>query len=112
MKIIQTIIIAGLLMTSLSSMAANRCTTWGCLSTISTLYTNANGAIYIGTPFDEKLANCSPASGVYFSLDPNAANAKEVYSTLLSSFMTNSVIQLRIKEGSTNCQLAYVRLNR
>ena len=104
--------ICALLILSVSTIAsANQCTTWGCISTIEDLYTNADGYIYIGTPLDEKIANCTPVSGVYFSLNTASGNAKEIYSSLLTAFTTGKKIQLRIKEGSSNCEISYVRLN-
>jgi len=89
----------------------DQCTSWGCKSTISELYTNAQGDIYVATPLDEKLANCTAVSGVYFTLDPTLSNAKEVYSTLLAAFISNKKVQLRVKEGDSKCRLSYVRLD-
>lgn len=104
--------ICGLLILGTSTIAsANQCAAWGCISTIEDLYTNADSYIYIGTPLDEKIRNCTPVSGVYFSLDPTSGNAKEIYSSLLAAFTTGKKIQLRIKEGSAHCELSYVRLN-
>ncbi|WMS88497.1 hypothetical protein [Pleionea litopenaei] len=106
----KAIIGCALLMASLPTMA-DECKSWGCVSTISELYTNADGRIYIGTPLDEKLANCTPISDIYFTLNPSSGNAKEIYSSLLAAFMANRKIQLRIKEGHAQCELSYVRLN-
>ena len=89
---------------------ADECTSWGCISTISELYITGGGTIRVGTPLDEKLANCTPVSDVYFTLDPAKANAKEMYSALLSAYMSNKKIQLRISEGSADCTIAYIRL--
>ena len=100
-----------LLVTANSSFAEDRCTTWGCVSPIETLYTNASGVIYVGTPFAEINANCTPVSDVYFTLNPDRPNAKEVYTSLLGAYLANKKIQLRIVEGSEGCQLAYVRLD-
>jgi len=91
--------------------ANEQCTTWGCISTISELYTNADGLIYVGTPLDEKLANCTAISGVYFTINPSSGNSKEMYSSLLAAYMSNKKIQLRVKEGHAQCELAYVRLS-
>ena len=96
---------------SVSVIAAEQCTSWGCVSTISKLYTTTDGPVYIGTPLNEKLANCTPVSGVYFTLNTSSKNAKEIYSSLLAAFMSGKRIALRIKEGSSNCELAYVTLD-
>ena len=96
--------------TSTHLLAANQCASWGCKAKISVLYTSVNGSIYIGTPFDEKAANCTPVAGVYFTLNANGITAKEVYSSLLAAYMSGKEISLRIVEGSSNCELAYVTL--
>ena len=90
---------------------AQECTTWGCTSTISDLYTNADGLIYVGTNGDETKANCTAISDVYFTLSPSSGNAKEVYSSMLAAFVSGNKIQLRIKEGHDKCELSYVRLS-
>ncbi|MCH2160073.1 MAG: hypothetical protein MK096_14990 [Oleiphilaceae bacterium] len=87
------------------------CTTWGCISHISELVTNHAGKIRIATPLDETLANCDAVSGVYFSLDPNAQNFKEMYAAVLAAYMSGKKIQLRVQEGSSECTLSYVRFS-
>ncbi len=91
---------------------ADECTTWGCVSTIESLYVNASGNIFVGTPLDETKANCTASSGVYFTLNTKSANAKEMYSSLLAAYMANNKVQLRIIEGSGNCELSYIRLGK
>jgi len=94
-----------------SAVFADYCANWGCISTIKDLYTNAEGVVYIGTPLDEKIANCTPLANVYFTLDPNASNFQEIYSTLLAAYLAKEKVQLRVHEGTSNCNLAYVRLS-
>jgi len=96
---------------SLPLFAVDKCTNRGCVSSISDLVTNADGLIYIGTPLDESLANCTPISNKYFTLNPTAGNAKEVYSSLLAAYISGKKIQLRIKEGHPQCELHYVSLS-
>lgn len=100
-----------LVLCSAVSFAADRCEHWGCISTIQTLYTNSDGAIYVGTPLDERLANCKAVSDVYFTLNPNAGNKKEIYSSLLAAYVSGKKIQLRVKENTPDCELSYVRLD-
>lgn len=90
---------------------ADECSTWGCISTIETLYTNAEGDIYIGTPLDERKANCQTVNGSYFTLNPNDPNASHIYSSLLSAYMAGKKIGLRIKEGHPKCELLHVKFN-
>ena len=106
-KLILTII---LLTAPFFSMAAT-CSKTGCIDKVQMLYVNAGGDIYIGMPGDEKLANCTPVSGVYFTLSPTAQNKKEVYSALLAAQMADKVVQVRVKEGSSKCEIAYVTLD-
>lgn len=95
-----------------SFVFSQECSSSGCTSKITDLYTNTNGVIYIGTQGDETKANCIPVSGVYFTLTPSkSTNSKEVYSSMLAAFIADKKIQLRIKENTTNCELAYVRLS-
>ncbi|MYM57746.1 hypothetical protein GTG28_00670 [Vibrio sp. OCN044] len=100
-----------LILTLISTFSfADGCENWGCESTIEMLYTTVNGDIYIGTPLDERKANCSPISNVYFTLNPQSNNAAQVYSSLLSAYMSDKKIVLRIKEGHPKCELEYVQL--
>jgi hypothetical protein len=94
-----------------SISASDQCESWGCISSISVLYVRAEGNTLVGTPLDETLANCTPVSGKYFSLNPAAGNAKEIYSALLASYMSGKKIQLRVVEGSGQCELSYVRFS-
>ena len=84
----------------------------GCISTIEEIYTNADVRIYIATPLDEKLANCSAISDAYFTINPSSGNAKKMYSSVLAAFMSNTKMQLRVKEGHPQCELIYVRLSK
>ncbi len=67
--------------------------------------------IYVGTNGDETKANCTAVSGVYFTLNPSSANAKEMYSSMLAAFMSEKKVRLRIKEGDAQCELQYVVLS-
>ena len=99
-----------LLIAPFFSMAAT-CSKTGCIDKIQMLYVNADGNIYIGMPGDEKLANCTPVSGVYFTLPPTAENKKEVYSALLAAQMADKVVHVRVKEGTSKCEIAYITLD-
>jgi hypothetical protein len=99
------------LASSTSAWAADQCTSWGCISTVANVVTNADGVIYVGTPLDESLANCTAVSGVYFTIDTTSGNAKEMYASVLAAYMSNKKIQLRVKEGHPLCELSYVNLS-
>jgi len=93
------------------SFAEDGCKSWGCVSTVSEITTKRNGYIFVATPLDENLANCAPYAGKYFSINPDFKNSREMYSSLLSAYMSSKKIQLRVVEGSQNCELSYVRLS-
>lgn len=88
------------------------CSSTECVGLIENIYIQANGEIYIGTPHDEKLANCSPVSGALLTLDTNDNNAKEIYSTLLAAYMADKKVKIRITESSPNCKIQYVDLHK
>lgn len=95
-----------------SAYAQGQCYSRGCISQIESLYTEANGVIYVSTLQDEKLANCKPVSGVYFTLDPSKRNAKYVYSTLLAAYIAQQSVHIRIRDnGEEPCEILYVTLD-
>ncbi len=111
MRLLRRVLAIGSIVLS-SGAIGDQCASWGCISTIENLYTNTNGHIYVSTPLDETLANCTVYPGNYFVLMPDSQNAEKVYSSLLAAYMSNSKIQLRIIEGSPICELAYVKLSK
>ena len=105
------ILILAAALATVNVFAADQCTSWGCVSTISELYTTVHGKVYVSTPFDENLANCTVNQGKYFTLDLSKPNGKEVYATLLAAYIAQEKIQLRIIENQLDCPIAYVRMN-
>lgn len=91
--------------------AADQCTTWGCISRIENLVLQDSGRILINTPLDQSSVNCKLYGNTYFVVSPEQPKYKEFYSMLLSAYLTKSKIQLRIVEGSTNCEVAYIRMS-
>ncbi len=101
--------ILALALFTLNSHSAEQCASWGCVSTIEELYTNAVGNIYVSTPLDETGANCTVYPGNYFILPPDQQNTDKVYSQILAAYISQSKIQLRITEGDGYCKIKYVR---
>ena len=91
-------------------LIADECKSWGCISTLSEVYVTALSDIRIATPLDETLANCAPVSDKYFTIKQGAPNYEAMYSTVLAAYMADKKIQLRVKEGSSDCELSYIRL--
>jgi len=94
-----------------NAIAADQCTTWGCISSIKTLKLNSAGTIHIDVPLDKSTVNCTLSGNAYFTVSKTAPFYKEVYATLLSAYLTKSKIQLRVVEGSSNCEISYVTLS-
>lgn len=90
---------------------ADGCKSWGCISTLSEVYVTALSDIRIATPLDETLANCAPVSDQYFTIKQGAPNYEAMYSTVLAAYMADKKIQLRVKEGSSDCEISYIRLH-
>lgn len=102
----------GLLMVFVISLfAAESCNSIRCVAKIEKLYVRTSGNISVGTTQDETLANCTPKSGVYFTLDMSVPNAEILYSTLLSAHLSNKVVNIRISENTDGCKIAYVVLD-
>ncbi len=100
-----------LLVFFISFCFAESCTTNRCLAKIEKLYVRTTGNISVGTTQDERLANCTPTSGVYFTLDMSTPNADIIYSTLLSAQLSNKVVNIRIYENTEGCKISYVVLD-
>ncbi|ESP94166.1 MULTISPECIES: hypothetical protein [Pseudoalteromonas] len=90
---------------------ANTCIKSGCTDIVETLFVNEGGQIYVGTPGNEKLANCSPVEGTYFTISNSSTNRQEIYSLLLTAYSMRERVQLRVKEGTTGCTIAYARVD-
>ncbi|AOT11046.1 hypothetical protein [Pseudoalteromonas luteoviolacea] len=105
------LVIAALMGAAAFSSQANTCSSIGCTDTIETLFVNEGGQIYVGTPGNEKLANCSPVEGNYFSIATSSSNRQELYSLLLLAYSSKERVQLRVKEGTSGCTIAYARID-
>lgn len=107
----KVILLISMFFISFSSFSA--CTGRSCASEyVDRLYVTANGNIYVGSSGDEKLLNCTAVSNVYMTLNPNAGNAEEIYSALLAAQSANKRVTIRISEGSSDCSISYITLDR
>ncbi len=104
-------LLAVALMGLVSGLFADTCNSHGCIDKIEKLYLEAaSGRILVGTPGDETLANCSPVSNVYFTLEQTQPGYNTIYSTLLAAKIANKTVQLRIAEESSNCRIQYITI--
>jgi len=97
----------------LTATAFAECSALGCWSVhVEELYPEAGGGAWIKTSGNETLANCTANSGVYLRLDGTEPGYKEIYATLLAAQLSDKMVNIRIQEGSGNCRVLYVTLNR
>ncbi|RZF55977.1 hypothetical protein EXE30_04035 [Acinetobacter halotolerans] len=93
------------------AIAADQCAAWGCISRIENLVIQDSGRILINTPLDQSIVNCKLYGNTYFVVSSGQPRYKELYSMLLSAYLTKTKVQLRIVEGSTNCEISYIRMS-
>jgi len=88
--------------------AGNFCTN----TTISRLYPggDVNDPRVFIRPKDggQQLLNCTPVSGVYVTLKVSHPLFSESYAALLDATINNKKVWLRVKDGSPDCELAYI----
>ncbi|HEU5138250.1 MAG TPA: hypothetical protein VFU13_24100 [Steroidobacteraceae bacterium] len=97
----------------LAATASAECSATGCWSVhVEELYPEAGGGAWIRTSGNEMLANCTANSGVYLRLEGGEPGFKEIYATLLAAQLADKLVNIRIQEGSGNCRVLYVTLNR
>jgi|7_EtaG_2_1085326.scaffolds.fasta_scaffold01289_3 hypothetical protein len=69
--------------------------------------------ILIGTTGDETGLNCNARAGVYVTLNGEGFyNHSQVLSVLLAAQAANKRVLVRIAEGSENCDILYVTLDK
>jgi len=90
------------------------CTANGCnadqADPIKRIYLAADGVIYVEAPLGKENLDCTLAEGRYMALKSSHLLFNEIYSTLLSAVIANKKLFVRIKNGSANCEIAYVQL--
>jgi len=78
------------------------------------IYINASGLVYVRptgplVPLPSGFV-CTPVSGVYFVLNPNAANFQQIYSALLSARVEGATVTLVADPAQPTCTIMYVTL--
>lgn len=85
------------------------CTATACVDVrITQLYVTASGNVHVKTSGNPALLNCSPASGVFITLDMSLPNSKELYALLLSAHLQGKPVAIRIEDNSQGCIIAYM----
>ena len=103
------ILTGAILITALSVSANAVCASYGCTGTVTRLQVTSTGNIQVGIDGDATAMNCTPVANAYSEIDLTAAGGNAIYSALLTAHTTNKPILVRIVEGSSNCEIAYVK---
>lgn len=80
------------------------------IEVVKSVYPSSTGDIYLEAPDDKTTLNCTLKEGQYMVLQSDHPLFREIYSTVLSALTSNKRLQVRIVEGSDNCQVSYVRM--
>ena len=78
---------------------------------VDRLYVDDSGLIYIHTSGSEANLTCN-APNNYLAISPTNAGKKDMMAMLLSSQVSNKKVNIRLKDGVTNCEVAYIYINR
>ena len=70
----------------------------------------SDGRVYIQGPSDRSNLDCTLEEGNYMTLMSTHPLFKEIYSTVLTAISTQKPLTIRIKNGSANCEVSYVRM--
>ena len=87
------------------------CTSKSCTTTIDRLYASQSGVVYIDIKDSMNSLNCRPKNDVFISLKKDHPLFEQIYAMLLTVIATESEVQLRIVENSSDCTLAYAVLH-
>jgi hypothetical protein len=87
------------------------CSSDRCYGKIERLYVSGN-TLYISTDGDESLLDCTAPSDIYVTIHNSDPNFKTLYAMMLTSMsVNNTVIGMRIENGSSNCSLVYTYMD-
>lgn len=111
------IVFAVFLMSLSVSAVSLSCSNISCSGLPDELFSNyylsgeENGKVFLqvkgGVPSQN--LDCSLAEGVYITLKSAHPLFKEIYSTLLSASAIGSKVYIRVKTGTQDCEVAYIR---
>lgn len=102
----------GILM--ISATASAGCDSIGCrgkgAEAVTQIYIGTSGDILLGAPPSGSNLNCSLQGDAYMTLRSNHVRFNEIYAGILSALATNKDFYIRISDGSTGCNVSYVRI--
>ncbi len=94
-----------------SNAAIAECVATGCTNRIDTIFIHNDG-IFIRTDGDETLLNCTLEQGAYIYLKSTHPNYDAIAAALFTFYTTGATVFLRTNEGSPDCSLNYIRIER
>lgn len=94
---------------AITSSAFADCTAGSCNGVkIQAMQIGSDGIIYIQTNGNESLLNCTPEANVFLKLKANTDGGKNIYSALLSAQAREKVVDIRIIDNVSPCEVLYV----
>lgn len=67
-----------------------------------------DGQVYLKIKMDSTPLDCTLKEGSYMTIMSSHPLFKEIYSTLLSASLTDKSMYVRIKNGSSDCEVSYI----
>ena len=74
---------------------------------ISYLYTDAGGSSWLSTTGTESLLSCTPDSGDLIRIDPATLQSNWLYSSIMTAYVTNQTVTVRVNPSGT-CTVVYM----
>ena len=84
------------------------CASYGCTGEVTRLQVTQAGNVQVGIAGTAASMNCTPVANSFSEINLATAGGNAIYSALLTAKTTGKPILVRIVEGSSNCQIAYV----
>ena len=115
----KSIILLTLMLTAFNLMAAGTCNTNSCTAKLTQLFIHQDTKIYLKVDADMTVLDCVAPAGGGIELTEANPRYNELYSALLSAYMSDATIRVRsavrTDPGSDTgqiCELKYVILNK
>lgn len=112
-RILTVTVVAALLVAAGARSAwANTCSGHTCTAELHELYVHAtNGKTYVGTKANESsLTECTPEAGKHLVLQQSDPGADAIYKTLLTAFLSQQTVVIRVVNSNGACKIGYVKL--
>jgi hypothetical protein len=103
-----------ILIIMLSGSVYADCTENACSGTgkdvLLSVYPNPAGDIYLQAGSGRNNLDCELVSGHFMTLKKSHPAFKEIYSTILTALAAQKHLSVRIVNGSSGCEVSYVRM--